>query len=195
VTTNLRSLTVDAYRARGGRGETLPGFGAVSGRGRVDVRFAADEDGELYLLTKSDGMIRKVTGAREIAATATTDAASAAPASAPASASAALTNPVPPTPASIAAGKVVYDLHCASCHGPEAQGAVRAGVAISIIEESGARQPPDLTDAQWDHGSTDGAIFTAIERGVPSTMMAGYDGRLGDQDLWHVVNYIRSLAR
>jgi hypothetical protein len=35
----------------------------VSGRGRVDLRFAEDNDGELYVLTKSDGMIRKVIGA------------------------------------------------------------------------------------------------------------------------------------
>jgi hypothetical protein len=34
----------------------------VSGRGRVDLRFAADADGELYVLTKSDGMIRQVVG-------------------------------------------------------------------------------------------------------------------------------------
>jgi hypothetical protein len=30
----------------------------------VDMRFAEDSDGELYLLTKSDGMIRQVTGVR-----------------------------------------------------------------------------------------------------------------------------------
>jgi hypothetical protein len=36
----------------------------VSGRGRVDVRFAEDAAGELYLLTKSDGMIRQVMGVR-----------------------------------------------------------------------------------------------------------------------------------
>ena len=39
-------------------------MGAQSGRGRVDLRFAVDNDGELYILTKSDGMIRKVVGAR-----------------------------------------------------------------------------------------------------------------------------------
>ena len=31
-----------------------------------------------------------------------------------------------------------------------------------IIEEQGARQPPDLTDAQWDHGSSDGEIFAVM---------------------------------
>ena len=40
-----------------------------------------------------------------------------------------------------------------------AQGAVKAGIAISIIEEQRGKQPPDLTDDQWDHGSSDGEIF------------------------------------
>ena len=53
----------ETFRARGGKGEALPGVAAVSGRGRVDLRFADDNDGELYILTKSDGMIRKVVGA------------------------------------------------------------------------------------------------------------------------------------
>ena len=59
----LRRLTEETYRARGGKGEALPGMGAMAGRGRVDLRFAVDNDGELYILTKSDGMIRKVVGA------------------------------------------------------------------------------------------------------------------------------------
>src|SRR5262245_31302146 len=71
-----------------------------------------------------------------------------------------LVNPVPATPAALTAGKQVYDTNCAACHGNRAQGAVKAGVVISIIAEQGGRQAPDLTDDQWDHGSTDGEIFT-----------------------------------
>jgi hypothetical protein len=62
IDAGLRRITEETFRARGGRGETLPGAGAVSGRGRVDLRFAEDNDGELYVLTKSDGMIRQVVG-------------------------------------------------------------------------------------------------------------------------------------
>ena len=50
----------DVPRARRERDRRIPGMGAVAGRGRVDVRFAVDNDGELYVLTKSDGVIRKV---------------------------------------------------------------------------------------------------------------------------------------
>ena len=64
IDAGLRRIVEETYRARGGRGEALPGAAAVSGRGRVDFRFAVDNDGELYILTKSDGMIRRVVGAK-----------------------------------------------------------------------------------------------------------------------------------
>jgi hypothetical protein len=53
-----------AYHARGGKDPDLPGRSTVSGGGRVDMRFAEDEAGELYIFSKSDGIIRSVTGAR-----------------------------------------------------------------------------------------------------------------------------------
>jgi hypothetical protein len=62
INAGLRQIVETTFHARGGVGETLPGAGAVSGRGRVDMRFAEDGDGELYILTKSDGMIRQVVG-------------------------------------------------------------------------------------------------------------------------------------
>ncbi len=107
---------------------------------------------------------------------------------------AALMNPLAATPASIAAGKAAYDANCAACHGNRAQGAVRAGIVISIIQEQGGKQAPDLTDGTWDHGSTDGEIYTVTKRGVPPTMMAGWEGRVSDIEIWSIVNYLRALA-
>jgi mono/diheme cytochrome c family protein len=55
---------------------------------------------------------------------------------------AALKNPVAATAESIAAGKTAYDANCASCHGSMAEGAERAGIVISIIQEQvGDRRP------------------------------------------------------
>ena len=62
VDAGLRPLVEETFRARGGRGDALPGAAGVSGRGRVDMRFAEDSAGELYILTKSDGIIRQVVG-------------------------------------------------------------------------------------------------------------------------------------
>src|SRR5687768_116385 len=109
-------------------------------------------------------------------------------------AAAALKNPVAATPQSLANGKKAYDVNCAACHGNRAQGAEKAGIALSIIQELGGKQAPDLTDDTWDHGSTDGEIFTVTKKGVPPTMMAGWEGRLRDAEIWSIVNYIRALA-
>jgi hypothetical protein len=51
-----------AYHSRGGKAEHLPGAERVPG-GRSDMRLARDAAGELYIMTKSDGMIRAVVGA------------------------------------------------------------------------------------------------------------------------------------
>ena len=66
-------------------------------------------------------------------------------------------------------------------------------MTISIIEEQRGKQPPDLTDDQWDHGWSEGDIFAVIKRGLPPTMMAGFDGRISDEDIWNIVNYLRTL--
>ena len=198
IDAGLRGIVERTYRERGGKGEALPGTAVVSGRGRVDLRFATDNDGELYILTKSDGMIRKVIGAR------TTSLTAAAPLSPAPRAGAEST--VPGTVAggvtssssgseSIAAGKIAYETNCAACHGNKAQGAVKAGITISIIEEQGGKQAPDLTDSQWDHGSTDGEIFSVIKKGLPPSMMAGWDGRISDTEIRNIINYIRTLVQ
>ena len=109
-------------------------------------------------------------------------------------ASATLRNPVASTPESIAAGKRAYDVNCARLsRRPRRKEPSKPASTISIIEEQHGKQPPDLTDDQWDHGSSDSEIFAVIKRGLPPTMMAGFDGRLSDEDVWNIVNYLRSL--
>ena len=49
-------------RCRGGKDPNLPGRANVSGDGRADAQFAMDAAGELYLFSKTDGMIRSVVG-------------------------------------------------------------------------------------------------------------------------------------
>jgi mono/diheme cytochrome c family protein len=191
--TDLRGLVEQVYRARGGKGAELPGAAQISGRGRVDLRFAVDDAGELYILTKPDGMIRKVVGTKvSTAPPPTTTASPPPPASVPPPA-VAMSNPVPSTPASVASGKAAYDATCAACHGNRAQGAVKAGTTISIIEEQRGKQPPDLTDDLWDHGASDGEIHAVLKRGIPP-IMPPFDGAISDTDLWNIINYLRTLA-
>jgi len=56
-------ITESAYHARGGKDPNLPGRGTVSGEGRSDVRLGVDAAGELYLYSKTDGVIRQIVAA------------------------------------------------------------------------------------------------------------------------------------
>lgn len=95
---------------------------------------------------------------------------------------------------SLTDGKRLYAVNCANCHGDAAQGAVKAGFEISIITERGGKQPPNLTDPVWDHGSTDAEIINLIKEGIPSNMMPPFKGSLSDVQIRNVVAYIRSLT-
>jgi cytochrome c oxidase cbb3-type subunit 3 len=96
-------------------------------------------------------------------------------------------NPVASTPQSIAAGKRTFQRYCSNCHGTNAEG----GPGNDLIPPA-----PDLTNAQWRHGSTDGEIFNTIKNGVPPELnMGAWGDQLKDPDIWNVVNYIRSLAK
>ena len=96
-------------------------------------------------------------------------------------------NPVAATPESVAAGKQIFARNCATCHGVTAEG----GPGNDLIPPA-----PDLTDATWDHGSTDGEIFDVIKNGVaPDFNMIPWKDKLKDPDVWNVVNYLRSIAK
>jgi mono/diheme cytochrome c family protein len=102
---------------------------------------------------------------------------------------AATKNPVKATPASIAAGKKLYDTQCATCHGESGKGDGKMAASITT-----GPKPSDLTDASWKHGSTDGEIFTLIRDGSKGTGMRGYAARMKPDDIWNVVNYLRTLG-
>ena len=96
-------------------------------------------------------------------------------------------NPVASSPESISAGTGTFRRYCANCHGINAEG----GSGNDLIPPA-----PDLTDKEWNHGATDGEIFDTIKNGVPPELnMAPWGDQLKDQDIWNVVNYLRSLAK
>lgn len=59
---NLAPIVSAAYHARGGTAEYMPGYGTPVGKGRVDIRLVMDNAQNIFIISKSDGMIRAVTG-------------------------------------------------------------------------------------------------------------------------------------
>src|SRR5690606_32267634 len=55
----MHQIVRRGYEARGGADPDLPGNASVTSPfGRADIRLQMDSDGELFILSKSDGMIR-----------------------------------------------------------------------------------------------------------------------------------------
>lgn len=96
-----------------------------------------------------------------------------------------LENPVPATADSIATGRQRYVFMCRECHG-------NTGLGDGDMAHAGG-DIPDFTDDVWLHGSRDGDLFRVIKEGVTADMQP-YADRLDDEDIWHVVNYLRTLA-
>ena len=102
-----------------------------------------------------------------------------------------LVNPVAKTPESVKAGGAVYARACASCHGPNGLGNGRLAAAMGAY---GGR-PSNLADQEWQHGQSDGEVFLVIRDGVgPDFHMPKFQGKLSDEEIWQLVNYIRTLA-
>ena len=152
----------------------------------MDVRFAVDNDGELYVLTKSDGMIRKVVGARAATAPAPTVNA---PSPAWAERHRSASTRVPRIPWHPHQNRSSWEagLRCQLRRLSREPGSGRSQsrMTISIIEEQRGKQPPDLTDDQWDHRLSDAEIFSVIKRGVPPAMMPGLRwAHYADDEIW-----------
>ena len=96
-------------------------------------------------------------------------------------------NPVASTPKSIATGQAVFQKYCRMCHGADAKG--------DGPQAPKDTHPANLTDDKWDHGSTDSEIFAVIKDGVgPKYDMKGFNSKLTPQEMWSVVNYLRSIG-
>jgi mono/diheme cytochrome c family protein len=56
------------------------------------------------------------------------------------------------------------------------------------------RKPADLTNKEHMAEATDGELFWKISKGIQGIMPAG-EKRMTEEERWHVVNYVRTLAK
>ena len=93
-------------------------------------------------------------------------------------------NPVKPTPESIANGKKIYGYDCAQCHSTIGDGKTDPGKKMKV---------PDFTDPSALKDRTDGELFYVIKNGRGEMPPEG--DRAKDDDIWNLVNYVRTLAK
>jgi mono/diheme cytochrome c family protein len=103
-------------------------------------------------------------------------------------------SPPPATPASVARGKQFYvDAGCASCHGDAGKG---DGTSAADLKDAQGRPiaPRDFTTGVFRGGGDRVDLYYRIATGMDGTPMPAYGEVLGGDDLYAVVDYVRSLA-
>lgn len=97
-----------------------------------------------------------------------------------------MVNPVKPTPESLALAKKYYVLDCAMCHGDNGDG--KGPVAVDEkFDLKDLRDPATLKD------KTDGELFYLLKNGKDHMPLERI--RSSPNELWSLINYVRSLAR
>ena len=97
---------------------------------------------------------------------------------------------IPPAPGdretsmSIAAGKNLYDMDCASCHGSDDR---PAPVGRGMLPRTVALDSANLQTY------SDRELFSIIRDGIRFTGMPGFFGTETNEQIWDVVDYLRSL--
>lgn len=93
-------------------------------------------------------------------------------------------NPFPPNPDSLSIGTRVYAETCTACHGSLGRG---DGPAAAGLDPA----PADLIVHVPLH--SDRTLFDFIHDGIGGTSMVGLGERYTDAEIWHVINYIKTL--
>jgi mono/diheme cytochrome c family protein len=94
-------------------------------------------------------------------------------------------NPVAVGDASTKSGQTLYTKNCASCHG-------KAGLGDGVKARSLKDFPGDFSKAAFQ-SQTDGELFFKSKMGRGE--MPKYEGKLTDDEIWNMVNYMRTLKK
>jgi mono/diheme cytochrome c family protein len=104
-------------------------------------------------------------------------------------------NPVPASDDAHKRGRLLYQRHCAMCHGDKGKG---DGPAARLHTERSKRAPKDLTDAKIQASMTDGEIFWKVTTGFKENaqiIMPTFGEEIPrEEDRWKLVHYVRSFA-
>jgi copper transport protein len=97
-------------------------------------------------------------------------------------------NPIAPNADSIAIGQSLYQENCTPCHGVSGAGDGPVGLTLNP-------PPADLTVHTAPGVHPDARLYDWITNGFPGSVMPAFREQLSDEERWHLVNYIRTLAQ
>ena len=102
------------------------------------------------------------------------------------------TNPLPASAGTIQAGKILFlktaqPVACAMCHGEQGDGKGFMGAAL-------VPPPRNFTCGAMMKDIPDGQLFWIIRNGSPGTGMMSF-AALDDNQVWQLIQYVRSLAK
>lgn len=92
----------------------------------------------------------------------------------------------PPNPANLAAGKALYGMDCAFCHGQNPH--TLAPIAHSMYPRAVNLSSPEV------QSRSDAQIFWVIKHGIRLSGMPGFAPINSDQEIWQLTYFVRSLA-
>jgi mono/diheme cytochrome c family protein len=95
-------------------------------------------------------------------------------------------NPVKTSPTSVASGKKKYGQDCAMCHGKE-------GAGDGDLAEDMHLKLKDFRETEALKDLSDADIYKIINNGKGKMM--GEEGRLKPDEIWDVVNFVRTLSK
>ena len=95
-----------------------------------------------------------------------------------------MVNPVKATPESLEQGKKYYGYDCAMCHGATGNGKGDVDTGDKL---------PDFTNPDTLKDKSDGELFCALKMGKGHMPLE--PPRNSPNNLWNLVNYVRSLAK
>lgn len=108
---------------------------------------------------------------------------------------AAVSNPLPPGPAVVEAGHMIYRRNCWACHGPALDGESNLGNLIATVGPSLPHLRRSLLDPAI-LAQSDGVLFWKIYHwsGAPRYSCPPLGSTLRADDIWRVIHYVRAVA-